>query len=131
MRDEHLTPAVMNEVAGIYAAYPQAEMGVSDIQNYGWTQARVIGAFRGAPVHLDVAYLMELNAVAVGGRATDELVENCKVPEWILPIAGDPFSLRNLYDQNQALFSETFRASFRKSYHVVFTGPHYAVWGCG
>ncbi|MDB5821299.1 MAG: hypothetical protein JWR21_3 [Herminiimonas sp.] len=128
--DSPSNESAFREAFDIYKAFPQAEMGVSDGDNYKWTQYRVEGVLYGAPVHLEVPYLMDLRAVGVGGDAADRLVENCKVPEWILPINGVPFSLRNYYKTGGALFSDTFREDFNKYYRPVHKGKFYTVWSC-
>ena len=113
--------------------YPQAEMGVSDIQNYRSTFYRVIGVARGTPVHLEFTFLMDIRAVGLGEDAAQKFVEDCKVPEWILPVAGIPFSLRGSYEYQgryDTLISDRFRQAFDHNYRVVFPGKYYNVWSC-
>ena len=128
--DSRSDRAVVQEAITIYTAYPQAEMGVSDEDSYKWTAYRVAGVLRGTPVHLEIPYLMDLRAVDLGGSATEQLIEDCKVPEWILPVDGVPFSKQNGYETGGALFSDKFREDFNKHYRTVFKGKYYAVWSC-
>jgi hypothetical protein len=121
------------EVDKLYSMYPQAEMGVSDTRNYRSTFYRVIGVVRGTPVHLEFPFLMDIRAVGLGEDAAQKFVEDCKVPEWILPVAGIPFSLRGAYEYQgryDTLISDKFRQAFAHNYHVVFPGKYYNVWGC-
>lgn len=121
------------EVDKLYSMYPQAEMGVSDTRNYRSTFYRVIGVVRGTPVHLEFPFLMDIRAVGLGEDAAQKFVEDCKVPEWILPVAGIPFSLRGAYEYQgryDTLISDKFRQAFAHNYHVVFSGKYYNVWGC-
>ena len=120
------------ELDKLYSMYPLAQMGVSDTPNYRSTFYRVIGVVRGTPVYLEFTFLMDIRAVGLGEDAAQKFVEDCKVPEWILPVDGIPFSLRGSYEYQGRydLISDRFRQAFDHNYRVVFPGKYYNVWGC-
>jgi hypothetical protein len=126
------SPLIWSQIAELeklYSIYPQAEMGVSDFKNYDDTFYRVVGVLRGTPVHFEIPFIMDIRDVGLGDAATEELVEGCKITEWILPTAGVPFSIVNLYPGSQ-LLSDKFRQDFENNYRVVFNGNYYNVWSC-
>jgi hypothetical protein len=116
------------ELEKLYAIYPEAEMGVSDFENYYVTFYRVIGVLRGTPVHFEIPFIMDVRAAGLGDAATEALVEGCKITEWILPNAGAPFSIH--YPGQNELLSDKFRQDFENNYRVVFNGNYYNVWSC-
>ena len=130
--DSRHEQSFVDELTKIYAAHPLSEMGVSDAPNYRSTYYRVVGILAETPVHLDVAFLMDLRAVGIGSRETEKFVESCKVREWVLPAKGMPFSISNAYEfeGERELFSDRFRQTFEKNYRIVFKGKYYNVWSC-
>ncbi|HEX4998290.1 MAG TPA: hypothetical protein VFY29_08695 [Terriglobia bacterium] len=120
----------IRELDEIYADYPQAEMGVSDLANYRWTYYRVVGALRGSDVRFEVPFLMDLRAAGVEDAGTTRLVEGCHVPQWILPAHGSPFAIVSLFEPVSPIFTDRFRRVFAENYRIVFRGRYYTVWSC-
>jgi hypothetical protein len=117
------------ELDQLYGMHTRAEMGTTDNANYRSTYYRVVGVLRGGPVHLEVPFLIDLHAVGLGDDAIRDLLQHCKVAEWILPQAGNPFSQRNSYNGNE-LFSDGVRHAFDNNYRLISSGTYYNVWGC-
>src|SRR5437667_401906 len=80
------------ELEKLYGVHTWAEMGTTDNANYPSTYYRVVGVLRGGPVHLEVPFLLDLRAAGLGDDAIRDLLQHCKVAEWVLPQTGNPFS---------------------------------------
>jgi hypothetical protein len=117
------------ELEKLYGMHTWAEMGTTDNANYRSTYYRVVGVLRGGPVHLEVPFLIDLRAVGLGDDAIRDLLQHCKVAEWILPQDGNPFSQRNTYTGYE-LFSDGVRHAFDNNYRLIWSGTYYNVWGC-
>jgi hypothetical protein len=77
-------------------------------------------------VHFEVPFLKDLRGAGRGDDAVRDLLQHCKVAEWILPHAGKPFSQRNGVE----LFSDGVRHAFDNNYRLISSGTYYDVWGC-
>ena len=117
------------ELEKLYGVHTWAEMGTTDNANYPSTYYRVVGVLRGGPVHLEVPFLLDLRAAGLGDDAIRDLLQHCKVAEWVLPQAGNPFSQRNGYNGDE-LFSDGVRHAFHNNYRLISRGTYYDVWGC-
>jgi hypothetical protein len=114
------------ELEKLYGMHTRAEMGTTDNANYPETYYRVVGVLRGGPVHFEVPFLKDLRGAGLGDDAVRDLLQHCKVAEWILPHAGKPFSQRNGVE----LFSDGVRYAFDNNYRLISSGTYYDVWGC-
>jgi hypothetical protein len=117
------------ELVDLYTRYPKAQMGASDSADYDDTQYRVIGAFSGGPLLFDPSTWMDLQFAGVDETPISQLIEGCRVPNWILPARGDPFSMANFYTDKR-LFSEQFAMRFESNYSLQYRGRFYSVWSC-
>jgi hypothetical protein len=129
---------IAQDAAKIYGAYPTAEMGITDGANFHLYYYRVVGVLAGAPVAIDVTSWMDFTASGAPPRFVEELVEHCRVVEWILPARGTPFAYRGYYQTNGSpasratgsMFSERFRELFAKNYRRTLQGHFFDVWSC-
>jgi hypothetical protein len=117
------------DLVRLQTRYPDAEMGVSDIHHYDETFLYPELAFRGGKLSLISATWMDLSYAGVSERYAMSMLDNCRVPAWILPHAGRPFTLTSYYTR-QPLYSRAFRARFFAAYRLVEQGLHYDVWTC-
>jgi hypothetical protein len=107
---------------------PAAQFGASDDLHYDDSYYGVLGAFQGAPRHLDMAVWMDLSFAGFPESIAARAIENCSVRTWVLPL-GEPFQLMSLYT-NRPLFSDEFREEFRRHYTLVQRDEFYQVWKC-
>lgn len=120
----------LEELKKISELYPRAEMGVTDGRAYPQTFQRVELVLRGGEVSLEVPFLMDMRSVGLGHQEAEQLIEGCQIDEWVLPLAGEPFTIANYFSRPQDLFSGKFRSVFHKEYRQVFSGQYYSVWSC-
>jgi hypothetical protein len=118
----------IRELQTLYRKYPRAEVGQSDGSHYADTFYRVLLIFQGAPMHVDLTNWMDFGFAGVSESKVIELVQECKVPEWILP-EGPPFTMPNYYTK-RLLLSDEFRYAFFANYRVIEKGEYYQVWKC-
>ncbi len=127
--------AVIQEVRALYAAYPEAQMGVAVSRaSYKRTYYRILGVLDGTPMSLDVPFLMDIISIGRGYQETEALLSDCRIPEWIVPRNGEPFAMVNFYRADDGsdvpLFSEEFRERFKRDYRPVHETSYFTVWSC-
>ena len=110
------------------AAYPDAQIGISDDGHYSDTYYRIFSVLKGYPLHVDFAAWEDLAYVGVDEKYVIRFIEACEVPSWILPL-GAPFTKLSWYTK-QPILSDDFRRIFRMNYKLIQLGQAYQVWGC-
>jgi hypothetical protein len=116
------------ELQKYVAAYPDAQIGISDDEHYSDTYYRIFSVFQGYPLHVDFAAWQELAYVGVPERTIIRFIKGCEVPKWILPL-GAPFTELSWYTKRPIL-SDDFRRTFAMNYRLIQMGQAYQVWGC-
>jgi hypothetical protein len=110
------------------SAYPDAEVGVSDLPNYPDTFFRPLQVARNGRLHLETGAWMDLQQAGAEEAPLLDLIETCTVRDWLIP-QGPPFAIANMYS-GLPLFSDDFRRAFASRYEAVAHGRHYSVWRC-
>jgi hypothetical protein len=118
----------ITELITYLAAYPEAQIGISDDEHYSSYFYRVLSVWNGRPLHVDFDVWMNLAYSGVGEEHIDRFIKGCTVPAWILPL-GVPFTLTSVYNYLPML-SDNFRETFSTNYRLVRTGQAYQVWEC-
>ena len=62
--------------------------------------------------------------------ATVEKIKSCEIPYMILPKGNTPWSLPNLYDDKEMLFSPEIRGEFMNNYTPTEWTEFYQLWKC-
>jgi hypothetical protein len=117
------------ELIGLYKAFPNSAMGVSDNDSYRITYYRVVGIFAGAPIGIDVPAWMDLKLGDVPDDTVERLLIGCGSPFWIIPNRGMIFSLREPI-HGELVFSDRFRQRFIEEYKRIRDGAYFSVWTC-
>ena len=110
------------------AAYPNAQIGISDDGHYSDTYYRIFSVLKGYPLHVDFAAWEDLAYVGVDEKYVIRFIKTCEVPRWILPL-GAPFTKLSWYTK-QPILSNDFRQTFLMNYRLTQTGHAYQVWSC-
>jgi hypothetical protein len=110
------------------AAYPDAQIGISDDGHYSDTYYRIVSVLDGHPLHVDFAAWEDLASVGVEEKNVIRFIKTCEVPTWILPL-GAPFTKLSWYTK-QPILSDDFRRIFSTNYRLVQMGQAYQVWRC-
>jgi hypothetical protein len=110
------------------AAYPNAQIGISDDEHYSDSYYRIFSVLKGYPLHVDFAAWEDLAYVGVDEKYVIRFIKTCEVPTWILPL-GAPFTKLSWYTK-QTILSDDFRRIFRTNYRLIQMGQAYQVWGC-
>jgi hypothetical protein len=122
------------EIAGLIAAHPGQRLALGYAnEDESRTFARVLPVFAGAPYLLDMPAIQEHQMSGVElPRATIDAIEQCRITTWLIPRAGEPFTMRNGYPRTgyRFLFPEAFQDAFRRRYRKVESTPRYDVWTC-
>ena len=121
--------AKLAEIASLAKAYPHAEMGVTDDDHYPDTFLSPFLVFSGHGFHFNAGAWMDLRQDNVSERYAAALFDKCRIPVWILPSHGGPFTLPSYYSWGP-LFTGQFRASFAANYKLIKRGGFYNVWAC-
>jgi hypothetical protein len=116
------------ELKTILGSYPDAQIGISDLEHFSSYFYRVFSVWNGRPLDIDFSAWMDLAYVGVSEKHIVRLVEKCTVPTWILPL-GTPFTMSNWYN-GLPLLSESFRTTFLANYRQIESGSAYQVWKC-
>ena len=118
------------ELEALAARYPDAEMGATDKAHYDDSLQLPIIAFRNDRLTFHPGAWMDLQYARVPETYVVKMVEGCRVPKWILPAQGAPFSLENLLHDKLILLPDSFRQAFAQNYVRIAHGAHYDVWAC-
>jgi len=116
------------EAAQIAAANPGAEFGPGDDAMGQALKGRVSAALAGSRLRYDTSAWLDLSAAGVTPLQTQVLTD-CAVKAWIVPNAGEPFSLISGYT-NAPLFSPSFQASFKATHRLSQKGRYFSLWTC-
>jgi hypothetical protein len=116
------------ELQNDLAAYPNAQIGISDDGHYSDTYYRIFSVLKGHPLHVDFAAWEDLAYAGVNEKNVIRFINTCEVPTWILPL-GAPFTKLSWYTK-QPILSDDFRRIFRMNYGLIQMGQAYQVWGC-
>jgi len=118
----------VTELSSLLDAYPDAQLGVSDITHYRDSFYKVMPVLQGHPVHVDLAAWMDMQFAHVSESHITRFLTRCEVAAWILP-TGDPFTMLSYYT-DKPLFSDEFRQMFSANYQQVRAGKAFQVWRC-
>jgi len=118
----------VDELSGLIAKYPDAQIGVSDASHYRDTNYRPIAVFHGAYPHIDLTAWTDLAYAGVPESTIEWMIARWRVPVWILP-GGEPFSISNYYT-GKPTFSDHFRRTFLANYTPAESSQFYHVWVC-
>jgi hypothetical protein len=106
-------------------------MGAGDREHLLETQVRGELVFRGMPIGIDLASLMDYQLVGEAGvdlaRLEREL-GNGKPLLWLVPRDNEPFSLRTYYPPEDALFPLAFRQAFQAGYRKTGSLRQFDTW---
>jgi hypothetical protein len=116
------------ELQKYLAAYPDAQIGISDDGHYSDTYYRIFSVLQGHPLRIDFAAWEDLAYVGVDEKNVIRFIKGCEVPTWILPL-GAPFTKLSWYTK-QPILSDDFRRIFSMNYRLIQMGQAYQVWGC-
>jgi hypothetical protein len=116
------------ELQKYLAAYPNAQIGISDDGHYSDTYYRIFSVLQGHPLRIDFAAWEDLAYVGVDEKNVIRFIKGCEVPTWILPL-GAPFTKLSWYTK-QPILSDDFRRIFSMNYRLIQMGQAYQVWGC-
>jgi len=128
-RSEPAMHEAIDELREMARTYPGAQMGASDDQHFSDVFPAVVLVFEAKQLHLDNAAWLDLATGGVSSSAPIRFLNDCRIPSWILPAEGPPFSLGNHYT-GQPLFSDEFRSTFFANYQPAKTGRFYRAWTC-
>lgn len=116
------------ELRGLFAVYPQAEMGhgigPGDSRDEFY---RVQKAFLGQVTRFDYVNYADQRGAGLPVAVVYPLFENCSVPHWILAHSSGQF---DGLGYGQPLFDEKVRSLFRDNYELSRQGQYYDVWSC-
>ena len=124
------TPLEHDQIAELKSyldSYPEAQLGITDLEHYSSYFYRVFSVWKGHPLDIDFTTWMNLTYVGVDEKHITRFVKGCTVPTWILPL-GTPFTMSNWYDGLP--LSPDFRTTFSTNYRQIETGYAYQVWKC-
>jgi hypothetical protein len=127
--EAHIAQERLVELQNFSNQYPDAQMGVTDDARYPETFQFPAMVFSGNRLYFSVAAWMDLKQSGLDPHYAIDLVKQCRVREWILPSAGEPFTLLSWYTF-QPLLPDAFRDNFRRNYSVVQKGEFFNVWSC-
>jgi hypothetical protein len=113
------------ELKNYLDTYPEAQIGVTDLEHYPSYFYYVFSIWNGHPLDIDFTRWMGLAIGGVDEKYITRFVNGCTVPTWILPL-GTPFTMLKWHP----LLSEGFRATFATNYRQIDTGGAYQVWKC-
>ena len=116
------------ELQKYLAAYPDAQIEISDDGHYSDTYYRIFSVLQGHPLRVDFAAWEDLAYVGVDEKNVIRFIKRCEVPTWILPL-GAPFTKLSWYTKHPML-SDDFRRIFSTNYRLIEMGKTYQVWGC-
>lgn len=125
-----------SEARAFFEKYPGGQMGASGSGGYALTRWRVLGVQQGGELALDYPAWMDLQFSGVSDGLVEALVENCRVPAWLLPAGEAPFSQLNFYrqahgkDAETPLFSRRFVELFNANYREVARGKYFNTYVC-
>ena len=85
------------ELKSYLDSYPEAQLGITDLEHYSSYFYRVFSVWNGHPLDIDFTTWMNLTYVGVDEKHITRFVKGCTVPTWILPL-GTPFTMSNWYD---------------------------------
>ena len=126
--DRTLLLEKQSEFTRFLSAYPEAEVGVSDLPTYPDTFFRPLQVARNGRLHLETGAWMDLQQAGAEDAPLLDLIEKCTVRDWLIPL-GPPFTIPNWYS-GLPLFSDDFRRAFASRYRAVAQGRHFSVWSC-
>jgi hypothetical protein len=118
----------IKELQTILAAYPKAEIGISDDRHYSDTYYRIFSVLQNHPLHIDFVAWEDLAYVGVEETNIIRFIKKCEVPIWILPL-GEPFTKLSWYTK-QPILSNDFRRVFSMNYGLIEMDQFYQVWRC-
>lgn len=109
-----------------------AEIGFSDMARYQSTFYKVWMVQQEKGLLFDGAALMDMGASSMNIPAsTLSDILTCKIPNFILPNTGAPWSLVSFYGEKPSpIFSEEFKSAFEKAYEIKETTKYYALYRC-
>ncbi len=116
-----------SEARALFSEYPKAEMGVGSRASSMDIRYRVVSGFLGNVSKFDVVNWMDLRCAGEPVHIVRPLVENCRVPAWILPKGEQVFTAEGF---GVPLFDDVFRETFFARYRLVQTASHFEVWQC-
>jgi hypothetical protein len=119
----------IEELRLLSSRYPLLEMGLTDDLNYSETYFFPVMIFQGHELHFNAAAWMDLKQAGVAESYAMDLLINCRVPAWVLPAKGVPFSMKNWYT-GLPLLSGRFRDLFLQNYSLIEPRQDYNVWQC-
>lgn len=118
----------IEELRGLLAAYPGAQIGPTDRAHYDDTFYRAIAVFAGHGMRVDFATWMDLRHSGAPEDRIIRFITGCEVPSWIFPL-GEPFVMPSFYT-DAPMFSDDFRRRFRDHYRLAHGGAFFQVWTC-
>lgn len=116
------------ELQKYLAAYPDAQIGISDDEHDSDTNYRILSVLQGHALHVDFVAWEDLAYVGVNEKNITRFIKGCEVPTWILPL-GAPFTKLSWYTKRPTL-SDDFRRIFLENYRLIQMGKRYQVWRC-
>jgi hypothetical protein len=117
------------ELLELSARFPAAVVGVTDNDNYASSLLYPLIVFRQSGLRFDTAAWMDMQFAGVREEAVLDLLKGCRVPAWILPRDGAPFSMPSWYSRGP-LFSQDFSGTFLADYRLTDRREFYSVWTC-
>lgn len=116
-----------DELRAYASAYPGLEMVPVDgpLERLGYD--RVHFGFAGGISVFDVVNWNDLRFGGLEPEAVLILFEDCRVPHWVVPSGGTPFTGGRFVDD---LFSDGVRAEFAQRYRLTTAGAFYDLYSC-
>lgn len=107
------------------------ELGYTDIAQYESSFYKPWLVKHGFGLLIDGAALMDMAASGLPIPAgTVSIVKSCAIPTMVFPKGKQPWSLKNLYDENEYLISEEMRTAFSTNYRLKEETEFFQVWKC-
>jgi hypothetical protein len=106
-------------------------MGAGDREHLLETQVRWELVFRGQPIGIDLASLMDYHLIGEGNADLARLERELggdRPLVWLIPRGNAPFSLRTYYPPEDALFPAAFRQDFLARYHKTRSMRQFDIW---
>lgn len=120
-----------DEVAQIAEMYKGHKvcMGIAGNENHRLTFCKWILVFSGGPYLYEPSVLMDYAyaGIALSDRTAAAMTDGT-IYAWVLPSGNRPFTMANLYDFSQDIFSDDMRRRFAANYEKGFSTRHFDVW---
>ena len=118
------------ELRGLRQQFPDAEMGITNENSFHYLyKLRALAPQHNIPA-LDIGAWFDLKMGGVPESLLKKQLYGCKIPVWIMPSEGDPFSMHNPYNYDEMLFSKNFVETFKAHYKLHSKRKYFSVWQC-